>query len=161
MEINILGTQVVLNDDPQLEGICLTIFFCGCHHKCFNCQNVRSWDAQNGKLVNITEIKEKIKNSRKLITSVCFCGGEPILQEEAVIKLTSTCKEYGLKTILYTGYEFEKLSDDIRNLIDIIIDGKYIDEQFQIGFPASANQRIFLNGVLTDPKTLSINQGGV
>jgi len=160
MKINILNSQIVLNDDPELEGITLTIFLSGCDHACKNCHNPVSWDPKNGTIIDIKEIEDKIDDSVSLIKSLCFCGGEPLLQPEAVRKLTNKAKSHGLKTILYTGYLFEEISKDIREMIDIIIDGRYMDECYQTHYPASTNQRVFIRGQEVDPKTLSINQGG-
>ena len=149
--------EVTLNDDPELTGIALTIFFAGCPHKCEGCHNPGSWDSRNGNLIDIEEIEEKIIESSSLIKSVCFCGGEPLLYKEALVDLITVCKVYGLKVILYTGYLFEEIDKDIIHDIDIIIDGKYIVDLDTNSFPASENQRIFKNGQQVNAKELQIN----
>jgi len=159
MRVSILGTNIVLNDDPDLDGITLTIFFAGCPHNCFNCHNPEGRDIDNGTLIKIEELKEKIRESSVLIKSLCFCGGEPLTQKEALICLSRFAKDYGLKTIMYTGYLFEDISDDIRNVIDVIIDGQYIDDLRQNTFPASSNQRMFRNNKQADVNELRINGG--
>ena len=149
--------EITLNDDPELSGIGLTIFFAGCPHKCEGCHNPRSWDSRNGDLIDKEEIEEKIRKSSTLIKSVCFCGGEPLLYKEALVDLTKFCRSYGLKVILYTGYLFEEIDKDIIHNVDTIIDGKYVEELESGTFPASDNQRVFIDGQQINPKELQIN----
>jgi len=158
MNIPILGISTTLNDDPELTGVTLTIFCSGCPHKCEDCQTPMSWDVSNGKLMEIEEIKNKIKKSISLIKSVCFCGGEFLLYEKQLIELGNFCNIQNIKTILYTGYVYEEINSDIIKLMDIIIDGKYMKELKQNSFPASSNQRVWKYGNIINHSDLRINQ---
>jgi len=145
MNIPLLGTEITLNDDPELIGVGLTIFVSGCPHKCKECHNKISWKKENGVITNLKEIKNKIKNHSVLIKYVCFCGGEPLLYKNEILNLSQFCKQNQLKTILYTGYLFKEIDNNIVNNMDIIIDGKYKDDMKTNYFPASKNQNIFIN----------------
>ena len=146
MKIPLIGTEITLSDDTDITGIGLTIFTAGCPHMCKGCHNEQSWDVKNGVLTELQEIKSKIKKSITLIKYICFCGGEPLLYKEAVVELSKFSKQYGLKVILYTGYRFEEIEDDILLNIDTIIDGRYEIELDTGKFPASENQNIYVNG---------------
>ena len=145
--VPIMGMQSTLNDDPDKLGVGLTIFASGCIHKCKNCQNPESQDVSNGTPMTLEEIKRKIYESVKLVKSVTFSGGDFYLYTEALKELSTYAKlDLKLKTILYTGFKYEDLDQEIINHIDIIIDGKYNSEEAQNTFPASKNQNVFKNG---------------
>ena len=153
-----MGVEITLNDDPELSGCGLTIFCCGCPHACPGCHTPDSWIPENGKLTPIKDLKKKIEDSLPLIKYVCFCGGEFLLYRKALIELADWCKTLKLKTILFTGYDYHAISEDVRETIDVIVDGKYREDLKQIKFPASTNQKVFIKGVSVDPLTLPINQ---
>ena len=44
------------------EGIRTVIWTQGCPHHCKGCHNSETWDFNDGALIEIDEIKEKIKN---------------------------------------------------------------------------------------------------
>ncbi len=158
IEIPILGVRSTLNDDPQKEGVGLTIFVSGCPHKCIKCHTPQSWDPNNGTMTSIESLKVKIKESSKLIKSVIFCGGEFLLYKEALKSLSKFCKENNLKTILYTGYKYDQIPLNISENLDIIVDGKYDETKDNNGkFPPSTNQEVWLKGTQADPNTLKIN----
>jgi len=158
LKIPLFGIEYTLNDDPKLSGIGLTIFVAGCPHKCEGCHNPASWDKRNGVLTELQELKVKIEKSTTLIKYICFCGGEPLLYKEALVDLIMFSKQYGLKVILYTGYLFEEIDQDIVLNIDTIIDGRYEIELDTGKFPASENQRVFINGKQINPSGLQINK---
>lgn len=134
------------------EGVGVSLFVQGCDRHCFNCFNSETWDFNGGK-----EWTEEAKNKfmelidRPYIRRISVLGGEP-LAEQNLDEVLSLIKEirisYPEKAIwLYTGYElseiikqeqYEKVSGipniwskrwDIIKLVNILVDGEYIDEQ--------------------------------
>ncbi len=149
-KISLLGIQTTINDDPFLSGVGLTIFAAGCPHHCVGCHTPESWDIENGSYVLVDDIKSKIQNSVSIIKYVAFCGGEFILYNDALLQLSAFSKELGLKTILYTGYYYDQLKYTDIKYIDVIVDGPFIEAQKQAIFPASKNQRVWVDGEVYD-----------
>ena len=76
-------------------------------------------------------------------------GGEPLAPQnrEDVLELLKICKEYYPKKDIwcYTGYVFDEVKDfEGLDYIDVLIDGKYIEEERDVSlqFRGSSNQRI-------------------
>lgn len=115
------------------------------------------------------ELEDKIIESLKpsYIAGVTFLGGEPFMNTNITVKLAERIRsEFGnSKTIWsWTGYEWEELMNMIQldfplskqqnkllNLIDVLVDGRYVDSIRQIdlqnnpqgiNFRGSSNQRI-------------------
>jgi anaerobic ribonucleoside-triphosphate reductase activating protein len=156
-DIPIAGFQTTLNDDPFLT-ISLTIFCSGCKFNCEGCQQPLLQDPKNGEPMNFLQIKSVIDKHINLIESVCFCGGDWIFYPDQLKKVSTYVRTLNLKTILYTGCLYERISNEILECMDIIIDGKFDCKKQQSSFPASKNQRIFVKGKkIDDPSSLPIN----
>lgn len=155
--VSIAGCQLTLNDDPFLS-ISLTIFCSGCYHHCKGCQSRALQDPKNGVAMTFSQIKSIIDKHLSLIDTVCFSGGDWIFYSDQLMKVSTYTKSLNLKNILYTGAEYEKIPEKIRENIDIVVDGKYELTKAQNSFPASTNQRIFVNGRNISPSSLPINQ---
>jgi hypothetical protein len=88
-----------------------------------------------------------------------YCnGGEFYLYKDALKRIASFSKKNDLKVILYTGYLYEEIEKDIIKNVDVIVDGRYKEELSVMGFPSSSNQRVFVNGKLTNNLDLIINK---
>ena len=115
------------------------------------------------------ELEDKIIESLKpsYIAGITLLGGEPFMNTNITVKLAERIRaEFGnSKTIWsWTGYEWEELMQMIKldfplskeqnkllNLIDVLVDGRYVDSIRQIdlqnnpqgiNFRVSSNQRI-------------------
>lgn len=139
------------------EGVGVSLFVQGCPFHCFGCFNSDTWDFNGGK--EWTEkTKDKFMKliNRPYIKRISFLGGE-CLAEQNLDEILSLIKQIRIsfpeKTIwLYTGFEWNSLMSKIcqptfpdekfehdRNIhmkrqkiisnIDVLVDGKYIDEQ--------------------------------
>jgi len=77
-----------------------------------------------------------------LLDSVVFLGGEPLDQEDAALWLSNFSHGLGLKTWLYTGREYEDLSEDVRKEFDVIVSGEFDENLINTDafIPASTNQ---------------------
>ena len=148
------------------EGVGVSLFVQGCPFHCKNCFNSETWDFNGGK-----EWTEETKNKfiklidRPYINRISILGGEP-LAEQNLNEVLSLIKEIRIsfpeKTIwLYTGYSYsdifrgqssclsqEGLNNfkrrEIIKLCDVVVDGRYIDEQKDITkkWAGSKNQQV-------------------
>ncbi len=130
------------------EGFRSTLFLSGCSHNCPRCHNIEMQSFSYGDLVPIATIIEGIQKNMPLIDGVTISGGEPFEQADKLYDLLSGIKSLGLSVWVYTGYLYEDLCNDatkapLLSLIDVLVDGKYVDtlacSNLYIG---SSNQRI-------------------
>lgn len=142
-------------------GIRVVLWVSGCRCYCKNCQNPQTWGFNSGKPFDEVAKKELFDALDKpYIQGVTFSGGHP-LENENISEVYSLCKEIKEKfpdkdIWLYTGYLFEDINSYlIMKYIDVLVDGKYIDEQRDITLKwrGSHNQR-----VIDVKKTLEENE---
>lgn len=132
------------------DGIRFVIFTQGCPHHCQGCHNPATHDFSDGKVIDINDLMNEIKEN-PLLKGVTFSGGEPFCQPKPLSKLAKQIHALGLDITTYTGYTLEELqqmpSPDIADLLDatdILIDGKFLLEQrdLTLKFRGSKNQRM-------------------
>lgn len=134
------------------SGIGVALFTQGCPYHCKNCFNPETWDFNKG-MVWTKEIENKIIELLKpeYITRLTILGGEPLIERniEPITALLKRVKgTYPDKQVwLYTGGDFEVLEglyEEIFQYIDILIDGRYIDDlrDYKLKWRGSSNQRI-------------------
>ena len=134
------------------EGIRSVIWFQGCGHKCFNCQNPETWDFEGGTKVAIEDVKKQIREL-EFQQGVTFSGGDPLYQLDAFIELAKEVHNCNMDVWVYTGFTYEELiklsKDDKKYLdalkqIDVLVDGPFINKlkSFNVKFRGSSNQRI-------------------
>lgn len=121
----------------------IAIYLSGCSLRCPHCQNKELWEKENGTLMSLDQVLEKVKE-HPLADSVVFLGGEPTDQMDFLIAL---CKKIIAKTdktiVLYTGREYEVLPHDLLESLSLIVCGPYRQELHVDAWPASTNQRVF------------------
>ena len=134
------------------SGIGVALFTQGCPYHCKNCFNPETWDFNKG-LVWTKETENKIIEllEPEYITRLTILGGEPLI-ERNMEPLTALLKRvkgiYPNKQVwLYTGGDFEVLEglyEEIFQYIDILIDGRYVDDlrDYKLKWRGSSNQRI-------------------
>ena len=142
-------SQIRRLDISNGEGVGVALFTQGCHFHCKNCFNKSTWDFNGGK-----EFTKEVEDyfyklvDRPHIARVTILGGEPLADEnlETIDRLVANINK---KIWMYTGNTFETLiSSDkyksILNNIDILVDGRYVDElkDLNLKFRGSSNQRI-------------------
>ncbi len=148
MNLRIAGlTKESIVDGP---GFRYVIFAQGCNHKCQGCHNPDTHSMNQGYDVETDFLIQDILHS-KYIDGVTFSGGEPFLQSEAFICIAKALKQHHVHIVAYTGYTLEQIIADnnssrleLLRLIDILIDGPYIEElkDINLAFRGSKNQRI-------------------
>lgn len=139
-------------------GFRVVLFVSGCSHKCYNCQNPKTWDKNFGHPFT-EKTKQYIFNclDKDYIDGITITGGDPLYKYnlDEVLKLVQEIRiSYPEKTIwLYTGFcwndimcSFAGLQADCVDLdkkdieawekrkkiisnVDVLVDGEYIDEQ--------------------------------
>ena len=130
------------------EGLRSVVFLAGCPHHCKGCHNPESWNMRNGKEMSVDDILAELKANP--LTDVTLSGGEPFLQEEAVLELVKRIKAETDKTIWsWSGWTFEELKTypikaEILRYIDVLVDGRFIVEQrdTKLKWRGSPNQRV-------------------
>lgn len=155
--ITVTGPDI--NNGP---GFRVTIWISGCTHKCFNCQNKHTWKYGQGH-----KLEDKYNNLpsyayRDKIMSLCadshidgitISGGDPLDQSQFALEelrdfLYDFRQKFPTKSVwLYTGCTYENLEYfqlQVARYCDVIVDGRYIDEERDITLPfrGSKNQRI-------------------
>ena len=149
-------------------GVRVVLWVSGCTCRCAGCQNPESWDFCAGQLFDESAKKELFNAlSKPYIRGITFSGGNP-LEKENQEEIYNLCKEikdkYPTKDIwLYTGYNYEfilgKKILDIIALCDVVVDGRYIEEQRDITLPfrGSKNQRLIdVKETLKQEKVITI-----
>lgn len=130
------------------SGIRTVIWFQGCLHNCKGCQNPETHDMNGGMVVDIDEIKMKLKNL-KYQSGITLSGGDPFFQPEAALEIAKFAKSIGLNVWAYTGFTYEALlSDksrfDLLKYVDVLVDGKFMIDKKSLNckFRGSTNQRL-------------------
>ena len=132
------------------SGLRVVLWVSGCEHRCTNCHNQITWDINNG-LDFDEEAKKEIFDAleKDYIKGITFSGGDPLHKQnrEDILKVAKEIKlKFPKKDIwLYTGYTWEEINDlDIIQYIDILVDGRFIEElaDEQLHWRGSSNQRV-------------------
>lgn len=150
MDIRISG---IVNDSiVDGWGLRLTVFVQGCPHHCKGCHNPQTHDFKGGYIEDTKNIIEKaLKNP--LLDGVTFSGGEPFCQCIPLYEMGKYLKKKGYNIIVYTGYEYEYLTENsndengymkLLSICDYLIDGKFEQDKksYELKFKGSSNQRI-------------------
>jgi anaerobic ribonucleoside-triphosphate reductase activating protein len=129
-------------------GIRTVIYFQGCKHHCYNCQNPHTWGFGDGKEVSIQYLLNIIDNDT-LSSGVTFSGGCPFCSNniDEIILLAKEIKKRNYNIWAYCGEKIENLNDkqlELLQYIDVLIDGQYVDKlrDDTLAFRGSSNQRI-------------------
>ena len=151
------------NDIANGEGVRVSLFVSGCRNRCKNCFNPETWNFCYGSPFT-KEVEDDIINSLKpsWINGLTILGGEPFEienQRDLVEFIKRVRKEVPDKTIwMYSGYLFDseihnpngkvhcEVTDEILANIDILVDGKFVEElkNLSLKFRGSSNQRIIM-----------------
>ncbi|MFD0965879.1 anaerobic ribonucleoside-triphosphate reductase-activating protein [Seminibacterium arietis] len=137
------------------EGTRCTLFVSGCEHKCKGCYNQKSWSFCSGILFDKAmedQIIKDLKDTRIRRQGLTLSGGDPLHPKNlnTILSLVKRVKfECPDKDIwVWTGYKLSELSEQQKQIlpyIDVIIDGKFIQEQADpsLIWRGSANQVIY------------------
>lgn len=143
---------MILVTDP---GVRASLFVSGCTHHCKGCFNKVTWDFNYGNKWDTETENKFIKHLQKPeIVGVNILGGEPLQQDETLLKLLKRIKQEVKKPIwLWTGYVIDKeieqdktkvLANKILRECDVVVDGRFIEakKDLKLKYRGSSNQRV-------------------
>ena len=148
------------NDIANGIGVRVTLFVSGCTHHCKGCFNSEAWDFNYGDPFTVdteNEILEAL--APDWIDGLTLLGGEPMEpdNQRALLTFMKKIKEkYPKKTIwCFTGYTLDEellktsrarceVTDEMLSLIDVLVDGEFVEElkDISLRFKGSSNQRL-------------------
>ena len=129
----------------------LGIWVAGCNHSCKNCISPDLWDSSNIRNTDVVVFIQSLFDELSNADGVTISGGEPFDQPKELSKLVYSIKEiFDIEILIYSGYTLEELKkknnsdiNKILNTIDILIDGKYVDDlNDNLALRGSSNQNI-------------------
>ena len=135
------------------EGLRVVLWLSGCSHKCRNCQNPQTWDADSG-IPFDEDAKEELfrELDKDYILGLTLSGGDPLFEEnlDDVLELVNEIRlSFPQKSIwLYTGYTWNQIMD-YEPMIDPD-EFDYIEESYIDGLYEKRKQIISLCDVLVD-----------
>lgn len=147
-------SKIDIMDIANGDGVRVTLFVSGCRNHCKGCFQPETWDFYFGE-----PYTQKTENyiiealNHDYINGLTLLGGDPFEPEnvfDLILPLKKIKALFPNKTIwCYTGYKYENLINNplykqMLQLIDVLVDGKFEEEHYQIGlkFKGSTNQRI-------------------
>lgn len=143
--------NMVLHTKVLGPGTRTAIWFQGCNRNCEGCMSQTARDVSGGTLIDTEQIYKKVVSLND-IEGVTLSGGEVFLQIDALYDLLKKIRSTSdLGVIVYTGYYLNelremnnaKIDEILDGLVDIIIDGPYIDELNDgTSLKGSSNQKV-------------------
>lgn len=154
-------SKIKYYDIANGPGIRTSLFVSGCNLHCKGCFNREAWDFNSGDPFTI-EVQTKVIESLRsdYISGLTVLGGEPFEPRnqtalfsffKKVRSLTSSCKSIWVfsghtwnELTLPSTYNVPSLTSDMLNLVDVLVDGPFIQSKYDISlrFKGSSNQRI-------------------
>jgi pyruvate formate lyase activating enzyme len=131
--VNFGGFVSLSTIDWRGRAVC-TVFFRGCPICCSYCQNEGILNGEDYR--DTDEVKEMIQSSSPFISGVVFSGGEPTMQRDALVELTSFSKKIGLVVGIQTNGMFPETLNQLieERLVDkVALDFKSRFEGYSSG----------------------------
>lgn len=137
------------------EGTRCTLFVAGCVHQCRGCYNKSTWSLDSGLPFTQSvedQIIKDLQDTEIKRQGLSLSGGDPLHPQNVptILKLVKRVKtECENKDIwLWTGYKLDELTAEqqaVIPFIDVLIDGKFIQEQAdpKLLWRGSSNQIIY------------------
>ncbi|OCF97081.1 anaerobic ribonucleoside-triphosphate reductase-activating protein [Gilliamella sp. wkB308] len=137
------------------EGTRCTLFVAGCVHQCRGCYNKSTWSLDSGLPFTQSvedQIIKDLQDTEIKRQGLSLSGGDPLHPQNVptILKLVKRVKtECENKDIwLWTGYKLDELTAEQQAVIpyiDVLIDGKFIQEQAdpKLLWRGSSNQIIY------------------
>lgn len=141
-------------------GVRTVLFVSGCRNHCKGCFQPETWDFSHGEPFTPKVQQEVIESLQpSYIRGLTLLGGDPFEPEnqQALLPFLRRVRREcpGKDVWAYTGYVLEKDlakggschtkdTDEILSLVDVLVDGPFIEELHDISlqFRGSGNQRI-------------------
>jgi len=117
VNVNYGGFVDASTKDWPGRSVC-TVFLRGCPLRCSYCHNAAIQAGTDER--DIREVIQKIEGSLLLVSGVIFSGGEPTMQDEALVTLARAAKERGLLVGLQTNGYFP-------DVLSLLIEERLVD----------------------------------
>jgi FMN phosphatase YigB (HAD superfamily) len=124
----------------------IVVYMQGCDLHCRHCHNQNTWDFTGGKIYSIRELVTQIlSHLSRAARNVTISGGEPLSQPKPLLAFLDALRCADIDVCLYTGYDFEKVPDVIKDKIHYLKTGTYVHElkTTEKGFYGSTNQKFW------------------
>lgn len=140
--------SIIENTKVEGPGNRTAIFVQGCIKHCKGCNSPQTWDLDDGYLIDIKKLSNKILKN-KTIEGVTFSGGEPFLQSKALYQLAVILKQNDLSIVTFTGYSYDIIRkvnslewNNLLSVTDILISGSFNQDKitYQKPWVGSSNQ---------------------
>lgn len=139
-------------------GVRTSLFVSGCTHHCKNCFNAEAWSFDYGEpFTDAVQDRILAECRPDYITGLTLLGGEPMepQNQRALLPFVRMFRNtYPEKTVwCYSGYTWAELTqgraycdetDEFLRLLDVLVDGEFVQELHDITlrFRGSSNQRL-------------------
>lgn len=136
--------NITKDDMKNGPGLRTVLWVAGCDHHCKGCQNPETWDPEGGLAFDL-EAEDELFGylNADYCSGLTLSGGDPLYFGNRVgirrICYIFRCTYgYDKDIWLYTGYTMarleklrtaDKVLDDILRMVDVVVDGPYIEEQ--------------------------------
>lgn len=142
--------NITKDDMLNGSGLRVVLWVSGCEHRCKGCQNMITWNPDDGLEFDAAAKEEIFRELKKdYISGLTLSGGDPLfMQNRECIGglITEARKKFPEKNIwLYTGYTWESINTlEFIQYVDVIVDGKFIEEfkDNSLHWRGSSNQRV-------------------
>src|SRR5262245_65907889 len=109
-------------------GIRVVAWTAGCNWRCQYCHNPDTWTVTNGMPVPVERAVDELRKYRRglqvMSGGLTISGGEPLMQDRFVARLSAAAKAMGVHTAIETnGYLGDRLSDAELDQIDLVLLG--------------------------------------
>ncbi|MBI5756552.1 MAG: radical SAM protein [Nitrospirae bacterium] len=149
MNILINAHSIIPSSRINGPGKRIVVFFQGCARRCPGCFNPATHPFRKVYPCSPDMLfKDFLRPGTEGIT---VSGGDPFYQKRGLLNLLKIAKEdYGLSTVVYTGFNYEELRRSILcksifEFVDVLVDGRYEDSLRETTLLArgSTNQRFY------------------
>lgn len=125
----------------------LIIYFQGCKFRCKGCHNPELQDFEPVNIYTPEELIKEVNENREFYDTVVLLGGEPLHQDlNSITEFLQLLKQNRYTVVLYTGYDLKDIKKyKFLQYVDYLKCGQYIEELKTDGFPASKNQKVYIN----------------
>lgn len=149
-------------DGPGIRAVLWTQ---GCPHHCIGCHNPQTHNFNGGYEEDIATLLREIEELEGQ-TGITLSGGDPMLQPSECSMIAAKARDMGLDVWCYTGYLFEDILKNTKQLellknCDVLVDGKFKMEEFSLNlyYKGSRNQRIIdVKKSLKENKVVLVNK---
>ena len=109
-------------------GVRVVAWTAGCQWRCRYCHNPDTWNMMNGMAVSLEGAAEELRKYRHGLKTMSggftLGGGEPLMQDRFVVKLSTAAQAMGIHTAIETnGFLGSRLSDEELEKIDLVLLG--------------------------------------